>query len=255
MMRPMSNHTTIGNGDHKVICLHGWFGSALGWGPFVDSLDGSRFTYAFADYRGYGSRKAVSGEYTIQEISTDVLSLADSLGWKTFSLVGHSMGGMAIQMVAADAPDRVNKLVGITAVPASGVPFDDATWGFFTSATEQRASRYGIIDLTTGKRLTARWIDQMVDHSLEFSTKEAFGKYLVAWAKTSFVDRVQGSTKPFLAIVGENDAAITVDVAKGTHLAWYPNAKLEVFANAGHYPMFETPVALATSVERFLAEG
>ncbi len=254
-MAVMSNHTISGSGDHKVICLHGWFGSSRAWGPFVDSLDGSRFTYAFMDYRGYGSRKAVAGEHTIQEISADVLALADELGWKTFSLVGHSMGGMAIQHVAADAPDRVRKLVGITPVPASGVPFDDATWGFFSSAIEQRGSRYGIIDLTTGKRHTARWIDQQVDHSLEHSTKEAFGKYLTAWVKTNFAERVQGSNKPFLVIVGEHDAAITTDVAKATHLAWYPNAKLEVFANAGHYPMFETPVALATSVEKFLAEG
>ncbi len=32
----------------------------------------------------------------------------------------------------------------------------------------------------------------------------------------------------------------------------YPNAELEVMPNAGPYPIDETPVALATSIERFL---
>jgi len=41
-------------------------------------------------------------------------------------------------------------------------------------------------------------------------------------------------------------------VMKATFLAWYPNAELEVMQNAGHYPMDETPVALATSIENFL---
>jgi pimeloyl-ACP methyl ester carboxylesterase len=53
-------------------------------------------------------------------------------------------------------------------------------------------------------------------------------------------------------IVGENDPALGEAAMKGTFMEWYPNAELEVFGNAGHYPMFETPVALATSVERFL---
>jgi hypothetical protein len=41
-------------------------------------------------------------------------------------------------------------------------------------------------------------------------------------------------------------------VMEQTYLAFFPNAELEVLANAGHYPMFETPVALATAMEEFL---
>jgi pimeloyl-ACP methyl ester carboxylesterase len=53
-------------------------------------------------------------------------------------------------------------------------------------------------------------------------------------------------------IVGANDPALNADVMKATYLTWYPNSELEVMANAGHYPMDETPVALATSIESFL---
>src|SRR4051812_32596183 len=53
--RAMNNAVIlIGEGAHKVLALHGWFGSAEGWGPFVDVLDRERFTWAFMDARGYG---------------------------------------------------------------------------------------------------------------------------------------------------------------------------------------------------------
>ena len=56
-------------------------------------------------------------------------------------------------------------------------------------------------------------------------------------------------------IAGEHDPALGEATCKATWLQHYPNATLEVMANAGHYPMDETPIALATVIERFLMAG
>ncbi len=242
----------IGSGPNKVICLNGWFGHARGWGPWMHSLDTRRFCYAFMDYRGYGARMGSGGPYTIAQIAHDTLALADHLGWPRFSLIGHSMGGSAIQHVLADAPERVQALVGITPVPASGAPFDAAGWAFFSSAARDPAARKGIIDLTTGKRLTEVWLDAMVKASVAHSDVEAFEAYLTAWSKTDFAARIQGQTTPVLVVAGEHDPALGADVCRATWLQHYPNARLEVLTNAGHYPMEETPVALATVIDHFL---
>lgn len=247
-------HGTIGTGPHTVLCLPGWFGSSTGWGEqFCQVLDGDRFTYAFVDYRGYGERKDVEGEHTIDEVARDTLDLADELDLETFSLVGHSMGGIAVQRVLVLAPDRVEKLVGISPVPASGVPFDEPGWALFSGAAEQDENRAAIIDLTTGNRLTKTWIDAVVRHSVERSTRQAFGDYLEAWAKTDFSAEVRGTGVSALAVVGEHDPALGEETIRGTWMQSYPSSELEVMRNAGHYAMFETPVALATTIESFLA--
>jgi hypothetical protein len=44
--------TTVGNGPRRVLALHGWFGSARGWGGLPELIDTERFSYAFLDYRG-----------------------------------------------------------------------------------------------------------------------------------------------------------------------------------------------------------
>jgi pimeloyl-ACP methyl ester carboxylesterase len=92
----------------------------------------------------------------------------------------------------------------------------------------------------------------MVRESLRGSTTEAFGAYLTAWAHADLVDEVTGNPVPALAVVGENDPALGEDAMKGSWLTHYPNGRLEVVANAGHYAMYETPVRLATVLERFL---
>ncbi len=248
-------HVTVGSGAHRVLAVHGWFGSARGWGSLPGFLDTGSYTYAFMDLRGYGSRQEVSGEYSMAEVAADALALADELGWDRFSLVGHSLGGKVIQQVLVQAPGRVRRLVGVTPVPATEVPFDEQGWALFSSAAGDPASRAAIIDFTTGGRHTRTFIDHVVQHSLDNSTVEAFGAYRPAWAKTDFAAQIQGHPVPVKVIVGEHDPALSAEVMKQTWLAFYPNAEMDVLTNAGHYPMFETPVALATSIEEFLGRS
>lgn len=245
--------TVIGHGPTHVLALHGWFGDEHAWGGWPDLIDQDRFTVAFLSYRGYGSRRDVAGDHTMAEISADARAYADQLGWDRYALVGHSMGGMAIQRVWADAPQRVTALVGVAPVPAGGTPFDDESWALFSGAAENDGNRGAIIDFTTGNRNTATWVQKMVAYSVDHSERAAFGDYLEAWAHTSFVDELpQADRPPVTLVVGAHDPALGAETMRQTWLQTYADATLVELADAGHYPMDETPVQFVTAVERAL---
>jgi pimeloyl-ACP methyl ester carboxylesterase len=247
-----NTHHRVGTGPHCVIAIHGWFTDRHGFAAMEDALDHTAFSYAFMDIRGYGDLQKADGPYTMDQVAIDALELADALGWQTFSVIGHSMGAKAVQRVLVRAPERVRKVVALTPVPASSVPFDEQGWALFSGAPERPENRYAIIDFTTGNRLTPTWINHMVTYSLAHSTREAFADYLTSWAKDDFSAEVKGRSHPVLVLVGAHDPALSAEVMEATWLAWYPNATLEVMPNAGHYPMDETPIALATAIEAFL---
>jgi pimeloyl-ACP methyl ester carboxylesterase len=244
-------HTIVGNGSEGVIVMHGWFGGEA-FEPMLPFLDTDTFTYAFMDYRGYGKSKSAKGEYTMSEIAGDVAGLAEHLNWSKFHLVGHSMGGMALCRVATDAGERIKSAVAINPVPASGVPFDDESWQLFSGAPDNDGNRRGILDFTTGNRLSGKWLDMMVKNSVDNSDKEAFRAYLTAWAKTDFAEASKVIKTPMKVLVGEHDPALGAEAMKDTYMAWYENAELETLKNSGHYPMQETPVYLATAIDNFM---
>jgi pimeloyl-ACP methyl ester carboxylesterase len=236
-----------------VLAVHGWFGSARGWGSLPDFLDRSTYTYAFMDLRGYGGRQEVAGEFTMEEAAADAITLAGELGWDRFSVIGHSMGAKVAHQMLLQAPDRLDKLVGLNPVPPGAVPMDEQGWELFSGAAANAGNRAAIIDFTTGSKLTATFINHVVRHSLENSNQAAFGAYLQAWAKTDFSGKVQPDTStPVKVIVGVNDPALSADVMEKTWLVCFPEAEMTILPDAGHYPMFESPVSLATSIEEFL---
>ena len=63
------------------------------------------------DNRGHGRSSSPSGEYTLDDIAGDALSLMDYLGVSKACLCGISLGGMVGMWLGIHEPNRVNKLV------------------------------------------------------------------------------------------------------------------------------------------------
>lgn len=241
----------VGNGPHPVIVLHGWFGDAHSFKPIEPWLSGQRFSYIFMDCRGYGGMREARGAYTMDEIAADALALADALGYPAFSLIGHSMGGMASERIATLAPERVLSMLAVAPVPCGGMAYDAATRRLLEDAAEHVDSRKTIINRSTGGRLPSSWVEWKAAYSASRSSRQAFAAYLRAWADTDFSERISGR-HPVKVLVGEHDPTFNARLMAETYLRRYPLATVEELPNAGHYPMNETPLALAAAIESFL---
>ena len=247
----MIGHKIFGKGPQKVVVLHGWMADHSVFEPMFPALDGEEFTYAFIDYRGYGLSRQMKGEHTIKEIGQDTLDLADHLGWGRFHLMGHSMGGKAVQWLMAKAANRVKSGIAVTPAPACALPFDPEGLKIFETAADIPKNR-GIITMqSTGNRHNKAWERSMIESSLSTTTRDAFADYFAAWAKTDFSSEVQGLQTPLKVLAGEHDPHLTPEFMRETILKWFPNAELEVLKNSGHYPMIEIPINLATICESY----
>ncbi|MBT2447759.1 alpha/beta hydrolase [Streptomyces sp. ISL-43] len=245
-------HDVLGTGSERALLLHNWFGDRSSFDPMREHLNGDAFSYAFLDCRGYGEAIDTDGTFTMQEVAEDALAVADHLGWESFSVIGHSMGGKAAQLMLLDAPSRIRSIIGISAVPASGFPLEGEMWELFAGAARNPANRRAIIDHTTGGQRDSAWLDAMVSHSVGRSSATAFRAYLDSWARVDVHERVEGNPAPVLLLAGANDPALGPEAMRATWMQWYPNAQLEVLQNTGHYAPEESPEAVAAAVERYL---
>jgi len=100
-----------GREDRPVLVLSHSLGLDHGqWDQQMPDLLAS-FQVVRYDIRGHGASDSVPGDYTIEDLSRDVLGLADALGIKEFFFCGLSLGGMIGQWLAANAPERVTSAV------------------------------------------------------------------------------------------------------------------------------------------------
>ena len=244
--------STLGQGPIHLIALHGWLSDGKVFDQIKPFFNKTKYTIAFMDYRGYGASTDMTGTYSIDEIASDALSVADSLGWDNFHVIGHSMGGMVIQKIALMAPAKVLSGIAITPVPASGFEMDADMTGFFQSSATDDAALAEIFNILTGKRHSSAFLNGLVQNAREATTTPAYLGYFDAWTKSDFSALVKEVKTPICVIAGAHDGALGPDHMQTTYLSQLPNAHLEVIDAAGHYPMLETPPELFNKIEVFL---
>jgi pimeloyl-ACP methyl ester carboxylesterase len=86
------------------------------------------------DYRGCGASEGVFGDATLDDWRDDALDVIDRLSDGPLLLVGSSMGGWLMLLIALERAERVVGLVGIAAAP------DFTEWGFDAALRAQLAA-------------------------------------------------------------------------------------------------------------------
>ena len=102
-----------GIGGRPVMLVHGFTGAKEDFTDFLEPLAERGWHAVAPDLRGHGAgdHPGDEGSYSLAIMAADLLALADALGWGSFVLLGHSMGGMIAQQLLLAHPERVRALV------------------------------------------------------------------------------------------------------------------------------------------------
>jgi pimeloyl-ACP methyl ester carboxylesterase len=99
-----------------VVLLHGFPDTGSVWRNQVPALVKNGFRTIVPDMRGRGrsSKPQPVSDYRVSAIVRDVTGILDALGIKQAHVVGHDWGAAVAWVVAALAPERVDRLVAIS---------------------------------------------------------------------------------------------------------------------------------------------
>lgn len=247
-------HELVGVGPTRVVIMNDWLSDTSTWDGARTFLDGIRFTFAFADLRGYGRSRGRSGAFTVDEAASDVLALADALGWDRFAVVGHSMSALVALHLAQHQADRIQRVVVITPPPPTGFGADEAMISASRElALADDATRLGVFEQRFGSRLSQAWTSYKVSRWRLCADPAAAAGYVAMFARDGLPDPSAAITIPVLAITGEQDAPPMRGEAVARNLGPLC-ARLVVtpLTDSGHYPMQEMPPLTVALVERFL---
>jgi pimeloyl-ACP methyl ester carboxylesterase len=104
-----------GSGD-PVVLLHGSFMTITNnWTGWIGELSKTRKVIAL-EMQGHGRTADIKRDFTFNNLADDVAALLDFLKIPRADLIGYSMGGGVAMQCAIRHPDKVRKVVSISAV-------------------------------------------------------------------------------------------------------------------------------------------
>ncbi len=95
-----------GSGGPRIVLIMGFGAGGNEWDALVDSLSHDHKVLCF-DHAGLGRSGPVVRRLDMATLVTQVLGLMDHVGWTDAHIAGLSMGGMVVQHMALDHPERV----------------------------------------------------------------------------------------------------------------------------------------------------
>jgi pimeloyl-ACP methyl ester carboxylesterase len=242
-----------------VILLHGFGGSVHTWDAWAEGLQATHRVVRY-DQPGAGlSAPDRLGQYTDERGMQVLAALMDQLGLQHASLVGHSMGGRLAWRMAADQPQRVDKLVLVAPDGFASPGFDygrapDVGWitGLLRWALPRAVVR---ASLAPAYADPATMTDALVDryHALMLApgNRQALldrMRQLVLRPPAPFLARIQA---PTLLVWGTADKMIPVANAADYQRA-LPRSQLVQLPGVGHLPQEEAAAASLAAVDAFL---
>jgi pimeloyl-ACP methyl ester carboxylesterase len=106
------HYEIVGEGE-TIICIHGNRDSSDVFRSISNKLKDSFRVITF-DLRGHGNSVVTEG-FTVDDLVQDLVHIMDTLKIKKASLIGHSLGSSIATIFASTFPEKVNKLVLISA--------------------------------------------------------------------------------------------------------------------------------------------
>jgi pimeloyl-ACP methyl ester carboxylesterase len=262
------NYVDVGSGDEEpVVLVHGLGGQWQNWLENIPRLAQERRVLAL-DLPGFGLTPEPSdGEISIPGYGRWVDAFCDQLGLGEVDMVGNSMGGFVVAEVAIQFPQRVSRLVlvsaaGITSADAFHAPI--LTFGRVASAlaTNTAARHRQTASRPLGRHVALALVarhprllkaDLAYEGFFKGTGKSGFDDALRACLNYDFRDRLGDVKVPTLIVWGEKDSIIPVRDADEFERLIDDSRKV-VMKDTGHIPMAERPEAFNDVLVDFLAE-
>ncbi|HEU5474078.1 MAG TPA: 3-oxoadipate enol-lactonase [Actinophytocola sp.] len=239
------SYTVDGPSDGPVLVLGNSLGTTVAmWEPQLPALT-ERFRVVRYDHRGHGGSPVPSGRYRLTDLGGDVLALLDSLGLDRVHLGGLSLGGMVAMWVAANAPDRVDRLALLCTSARLGPASmwreraETVTAQGTGALVETLLGRWFTAGFTAARPDVATWAGALVAGT----PATGYAGCCAAIETMDLVPSLGSITAPTLVIAGADDPATPPEHAE-VIAAGIPGARLAVVPDAAHLANVEQPEAV-----------
>jgi len=112
-------HAVTGGAGPPLLLVHGWPQTWYAWRMLMPAL-ARGFSVVAVDQRGIGLSDKPQDGYDTATLANDLVALMEALGHQRFALYGTDVGMPIAYALAADHPDRVDRLV-VSEAPLPGI--------------------------------------------------------------------------------------------------------------------------------------